>query len=82
MKEQRTTHTWRTKRRCLSDDILIAFHQACDQDDIEVARSLLKVLEFMMWRPATAPNDKERRAWGSLIAAYERLCEIMHAELL
>ena len=27
----------------LPDDILVAFHQACDQDDIEAARRLLKV---------------------------------------
>jgi hypothetical protein len=37
------TYAWRTTKRRLSDDILVAFHQACDQDDIEVARRLLKV---------------------------------------
>ena len=75
-------HTWRTNKRRLSDDVLVAFHHACDQGDIEVARGLLKVLEFMMRRPTTAPDGNERRAWGSLIAAHERLWEIMHPELL
>jgi hypothetical protein len=31
--------------RRLSDKILIAFHQACDQGDFEVAERLLTVLE-------------------------------------
>jgi len=33
--------------RRLSDHVLIAFHHACDQGDIEVARCRLDVLEFM-----------------------------------
>ena len=37
--------------RRLSDHVLIAFHHACDQGDIEVARRLLDVLEFMVRRP-------------------------------
>ena len=31
--------------RRLSDKILIAFHQACDWEDFEVAERLLKVVE-------------------------------------
>ncbi len=36
--------------RRLSDKILISFHQACDQNDFEVARQLLSVYEFMINR--------------------------------
>jgi hypothetical protein len=37
--------------RRLSDHVLIAFHHACDQGEIEVARRLLDVLEFIVRRP-------------------------------
>ena len=37
--------------RRLSDHVLIAFHHACDQGEIEVPRRLLDVLEFMVRRP-------------------------------
>ena len=39
--------------RRLSDKILIAFHQACDQDDIEVARCLLK--SWKLWESVHHP---------------------------
>ena len=65
----------RHKRR-LSDKILIAFHQACDQNDIEAARLLLKVLEFMTRRPVD--YQEERRVKESLVAAHERLWLLQH----
>jgi hypothetical protein len=65
----------RYKRR-LSDKILIAFHLACDQGDVESAWLLLEVLEFMAWRPPTAPNEIDRRAKESLVAAHNRLWHI------
>jgi hypothetical protein len=64
--------------RRLSDKILIAFHHACDQGDVEVARQLLDVLEFMTTRPASLPDGKDRRAKESLVAAHERLWQIRH----
>ena len=42
--------------RRLSDHVLIAFHHACDQGDIEAARRLLDVLEFMVRRPPRGPG--------------------------
>ena len=45
--------------RRLSDKILIAFHQACDQVDIEVAGELLNVLEFMIKRTHRLPIGRE-----------------------
>jgi hypothetical protein len=48
--------------RRLSDKILIAFHQACDQADFEVAGRLLNVLETMTaaLRLSRAPRGGER----------------------
>jgi hypothetical protein len=64
--------------RRLSDKILLAFHQACDQQEIEVAGQLLGVLEFMTRRIATLPNGGERRGKDTLVAAHERLWQIRH----
>jgi len=64
--------------RRLSDKILIAFHQACDQDDIEVARYLLGVLESMAKRP---PPGNDRRVKETLTAALERLWHLQHPEV-
>ena len=67
--------------RRLSDKILIAFHQACDQADFEVAERLLKVLESMIAaeRRARALRGSERRRdQDTLVAAYERLWQLRH----
>jgi hypothetical protein len=70
----------RPKRR-LSDTILIAFHQACDQRDIEVAWDLLNVLEFMAMRMPSLPTGMDRRKIKeSLVASHERLWLIRHPE--
>ncbi len=71
-----TIHPRYTRR--LSDKILIAFHQACDQGDVEVARPLLEVLEFMLKRPPHLPGGVDRRGQESLVAAHERLWQIRH----
>ena len=42
--------------RRLSDKILIAFHHACDQGDLEVAEQLLAVLEMVVTRTASSPK--------------------------
>jgi hypothetical protein len=76
--EQRT-QTGRHARR-LFDEILVVFHTACDQADVHVALCLIKVLEFMRWRVTTAPDSRERRARESLVAAHERLWQLMHPE--
>jgi hypothetical protein len=65
----------------LSDTILIAFHLACDQREIEIAANLLDVLEFMINRAATLPTGTEHRAKESLVAAHERLWQIRSPEL-
>jgi hypothetical protein len=64
-----------SKRR-LTDTILVAFHSACDQADIEVAWELLNALEFMMMRQPNLPAGRERRVREALVAAHERLWQV------
>jgi hypothetical protein len=70
-----------SRKRRLTDDILTAFHTACDQNDVEVARHLLEILEFITRQPTTAPKGPERRAKESLVAGHERLWQMQHQEL-
>ncbi|WP_439597367.1 hypothetical protein [Falsiroseomonas sp.] len=58
--------------RRLSDKILIAFHQACDQGDLETARMLLVCCETAM-RNSAQPMRDRRRGAETLCAAHERL---------
>ncbi|MBV8522782.1 MAG: hypothetical protein JOY71_11795 [Acetobacteraceae bacterium] len=69
----------RSSRR-LSDKILVAFHQACDQGDYEVASRLLEVLELMLSRRPTTLDSTRRRSMESLVAAHERLWQLRHPE--
>jgi hypothetical protein len=76
---QRHVASQRYTRR-LSDKILITCHQACDQGDIEVARCLLDVLAYIVHRPPAGLEGQERRIKESLVAAYERLWQLLHPE--
>ncbi|HKM62133.1 MAG TPA: hypothetical protein VJY39_06555 [Acidisphaera sp.] len=69
----------RSSRR-LSDKILVAFHQACDQGDYEVASRLLQVLEMMLARRPTNLDSTRRRSMESLVAAHERLWHLRHPD--
>jgi hypothetical protein len=71
--------TARYSRR-LSDKILIAFHHACDQSDIEVAEQLLRILEMMLTRRPLTPDGTRRRNMESLVAAHERLWHLRHPD--
>jgi hypothetical protein len=66
--------------RRLSDKILIAFHHACDQEDLEVAAWLLDVLESLTRRPYTQPIGTDQEAKEGLIAAHERLWKLRRPE--
>ena len=66
--------------RRLSDKILIAFHHACDQNDFEVAEKLLQILETMITRRPTSPDQNRRKNMESLVAAHERLWLLRHPE--
>jgi hypothetical protein len=66
--------------RRLSDKILVAFHQACDQADFEVAEQLLRVLEMMLTRRQVPPDSNRRRNIETLVAAHERLWHLRHPD--
>jgi hypothetical protein len=68
--------------RRLSDKIFTAFHNACDERDIEVAEKLLNVLEFMISRTPNLPTGRERRGEQSFVAAHERLWSLRNPLLL
>jgi hypothetical protein len=73
------TGTPRYSRR-LSDKILIAFHQACDQADYDIAEQLLHILETMLKRRPSVPDGNRRRTMESLVAAHERLWHLKHPD--
>ena len=66
--------------RRLSDKMLIAFHQACDQGDFEVGEQLLRVLEMMLMRRPVLPDANRRRNIETLVAAHERLWHLRHPD--
>jgi hypothetical protein len=66
--------------RRLSDKILVAFHHACDAQDLAVAEQLLKTLESMLTRRGVPAEQNRRRALESLVAAHERLWHLRHRE--
>lgn len=73
----------RRHARRLSDHILVAFHQACDQGDLEVARLLLGVVELMVATPRLRQGvGDRRRETETLVAAHERLWDLRHPALV
>ena len=66
--------------RRLSDKILVAFHQACDQQELDVAAQLLAILEAMITRRPANPDLQRRRDMDGLIAAHERLWGLRQKE--
>jgi hypothetical protein len=58
---------------------MMAFHQACDQADFEVAEQLLCVLSMALNRqPVGLIVDRRRHDKETLVAAYERLWSLRH----
>jgi hypothetical protein len=53
--------------------ILIAFNQACDQRELEVAEQLLAMLEMIVSPRLLPPGAMDLRGTESLVAAYERI---------
>jgi hypothetical protein len=62
----------------LFNEILVAFHRACDQRDNEIALELLRVLDFMAMREPSLSSGEGRRINQGLVAAHERLWEMRH----
>jgi len=70
----------RVYNRRLSDKILIAFDQACDQGDLEAATDLLRIAEtILLQRPAHAGLDR-RKSLNSIVDRQERLWHLRHAD--
>lgn len=65
------------RSRRLSDKILMAFHLACDQGELDIAADLLRCCEAAIRCPAQQPCDR-RAADELLIAAFERLWFLRH----
>lgn len=65
--------------RRLSDKLLIAFDQACDQNFVAVAELLLRALEIALTREGGPQRVDKRQDLGPVIAAYARLKELQDA---
>lgn len=65
--------------RRLSDKLLIAFDQACDQNSLVVAELLLRALEIALTKEGGANQVDKRQDLGPVIAAYARLKELQDA---
>lgn len=63
--------------RRLTDKILIAFHQACEQQDAQVAKQLLSVLDFMWERDQDAPWGRRGNV-NFLVPARERYQHLVY----
>jgi hypothetical protein len=59
--------------RRLSDKILAAFDQACEQRQLEVAEHLVRALELTLTREGGPGRADKREEMGPVVAAYERL---------
>ena len=59
--------------RRLSDKILFAFNQACDQGYFDVAEVLIKALELALTRQGGAGRTDNRQNLQAVTDAYSRL---------
>ena len=70
-----TASRQRHTRRRLSDKMLVAFHQACDQADFKVADRLLSILDTLasaMRLPCAQRGSERRRVQKNVVAARVR----------
>jgi len=64
--------------RRVVEDVLIAFHQACDLQDREIAWGLIIAAENAMRFETTAKAAEQIRMATSLVSAHERLWRLFH----
>ncbi len=64
--------------RRVSKQILIAFHQACDEIDLEVAKGLLDILEALLNGGLLDNGGRRQDDMENLVAAHERLWHLRH----
>jgi hypothetical protein len=67
--------------RRIGDKILLAFNDACDNDELEVAALLLVEYERVVTRPPIGLGTERRREIESLVAAHSRLWEALRGSL-
>jgi hypothetical protein len=66
--------------RRLSDWVLITFHFACDEGDLETAEQLIAILAHMLHRAPPEGRPERRINAQPLVAAHERLWSLRHPE--
>jgi hypothetical protein len=59
--------------RRLSDKILLAFDQACEQRDLAVAEHLMRALEIALTKEGGADRIDKRHEIGPVLEAYAKL---------
>lgn len=59
--------------RRLSDKILAAFNQACEQKQVETAEHLLRALELSLTRYGGHNNSDKRSQLGPVVEAFGKL---------
>ena len=62
--------------RRLSDKILLAFEQACEKRELDVAELLVKALELTLTRAGGKDNVDKRNDLGPVLDAYARLQQL------
>ena len=62
--------------RRLSDKVLKAFDQACDQGELEIAEALLRALETILTRQGGKAAEDHRQNLGPVAEAYARLAAL------
>jgi hypothetical protein len=62
--------------RRMSDKVLAAFNQACDEGDADIAEMLLRALELILTREGGANSADKRGEMGAVIEAYSRLLSV------
>jgi hypothetical protein len=65
-------------RKDVANDILNAFHFACDIKDLEIAKRLLAALETLVEDRTATPGFDKPHALATIVAAYERLWALRH----
>jgi hypothetical protein len=65
--------------RRLSDRILLAFEQACEQRDVLVAEHLIRALEVALTKEGGPGSVDKRKELGPVFEAYEKLKALRNA---
>jgi hypothetical protein len=66
------------QRKDVANDILSAFHFACDIKDLDIAQRLLAAMETLIHDRSASPGFDKHRALATIVAAYERLWALRH----